>query len=287
MNMTPVSPPSACLFLRFLYRTIPGRAILKLATRPGLSKACGAFLSSPLSKFLIKPFVRKCSIDLNDYQAQDYRCFNDCFTRQIRPELRPVALEPETLIAPCDGFLSVYPITKDTVIPAKMSRYTIAGLLGSQDEAQRFQDGLCLVFRLGVDNYHRYCFADDAAVGHTRIIPGRLYTVRPVALERIPVFTENTRAVTMLETKNFGTVAQIEVGALLVGKIENHPHDGTARRGQEKGLFLYGGSTVILLLEKGRAALPQDYIDAAAQGLEIPVRYGQPIGQKASSTAEN
>jgi phosphatidylserine decarboxylase len=280
MNMTPVSPPTPSLFLRFLYRTIPGRAILKLATRPGLSKACGAFLSSPLSKFLIKPFLRKGGIDLDDYLPADYRCFNDCFTRQIRPELRPVAPEPETLIAPCDGYLSVYPIQADTVSPAKMSRYTIAGLLGSQAEAQRFQDGCCLVFRLGVENYHRYCYVDNAAVGPTRVIPGRLYTVRPVALERIPVFTENTRAVTLLETENFGTMAQLEVGALLVGRIENHPHGGTARRGQEKGMFLYGGSTIILLLEKGRAALPQEYIDAAAQGLEIPVHYGQAIGTK-------
>jgi phosphatidylserine decarboxylase len=280
MNMTPVSPPTPSLFLRFLYRTIPGRAILKLATRPGLSKACGAFLSSPLSKFLIKPFLRKGGIDLDDYLPADYRCFNDCFTRQIRPELRPVAPEPETLIAPCDGYLSVYPIQADTVIPAKMSRYTIAGLLGSQAEAQRFQDGCCLVFRLGVENYHRYCYVDNATVGPTRVIPGRLYTVRPVALERIPVFTENTRAVTLLETENFGTVAQLEVGALLVGRIENHPHGGTARRGQEKGMFLYGGSTIILLLEKGRAVLPQEYIDAAAQGLEIPVHYGQAIGTK-------
>jgi phosphatidylserine decarboxylase len=280
MNMTPVSPPTPSLFLRFLYRTIPGRAILKLATRPGLSKACGAFLSSPLSKFLIKPFLRKGGIDLDDYLPADYRCFNDCFTRQIRPELRPVAPEPETLIAPCDGYLSVYPIQADTVIPAKMSRYTIAGLLGSQAEAQRFQDGCCLVFRLGVENYHRYCYVDNTTVGPTRVIPGRLYTVRPVALERIPVFTENTRAVTLLETENFGTVAQLEVGALLVGRIENHPHGGTARRGQEKGMFLYGGSTIILLLEKGRAVLPQEYIDAAAQGLEIPVHYGQAIGTK-------
>jgi phosphatidylserine decarboxylase len=249
--------------------------------RPGLSRACGAFLSSPRSKFLIKPFVRKAGIDLNDYLPTDYRCFNDCFTRQIRPEKRPVAQEPEALIAPCDGYLSAYPIQEDTVIPAKMSRYTIPGLLGSQEEARRFRDGYCLVFRLGVDNYHRYCYVDDAAPGPTRIIPGRLYTVRPVALERIPVFTENTRAVTLLETAHFGTVAQLEVGALLVGRIENHPHDGTVRRGQEKGMFLYGGSTVIVLLEKDRAVLPGEYIEATAQGLECPVRYGQDIGRRA------
>jgi phosphatidylserine decarboxylase len=280
MTMTPVSPPEPSWLLRFLYRTVPGRLLLKLLTRPGLSKACGAFLDSPLSKPLIKPFVRRSGIDLTDYLPETYACFNDCFTRRICPELRPVDTDPAALIAPCDGLLSVYPIENDTIIPAKMSRYTLSRLLNSPADAQRFQNGYCLVFRLGVDNYHRYCFVDNATVGKTRTIPGRLYTVRPVALEQIPVFSENTRAVTLLETENFGTIAQIEVGALLVGKIQNHPHDGTARRGQEKGLFLYGGSTVILLLEKGRATLPPEFIQATAQGKEIPVQYGQRLGTK-------
>jgi phosphatidylserine decarboxylase len=224
--------------------------------------------------------VGRNGIDLTDYLPETYTCFNDCFTRRIRPELRPVDTDPAALIAPCDGLLSAYPIENDTVIPAKMSRYTLPRLLNSPADAQRFQNGYCLVFRLGVDNYHRYCFVDNAAVGETHTIPGRLYTVRPVALEQIPVFSENTRTVTLLETENFGTVAQMEVGALLVGKIQNHPHDSTARRGQEKGLFLYGGSTVILLLEADRVTLPPEFIQATAQGKEIPVQYGQRIGVK-------
>ena len=79
--------------LRFLYETVPGRLLLKpLVSRP-LSEAAGRFLDPPLSKPLIRPFLKAAEIDLRDYLPESYGCFNDCFTRRIRPELRP--LPPE------------------------------------------------------------------------------------------------------------------------------------------------------------------------------------------------
>ena len=70
--------------LRFLYHTRTGRALLKPLTCRPVSKASGRFLDSRMSKPLIRPFVRKNRIDLNDFYADDFRCFNDCFTRKIR-----------------------------------------------------------------------------------------------------------------------------------------------------------------------------------------------------------
>ena len=267
--------------LRFLYNTAPGRLLLRPLSSMAVSGLCGRFLDSGLSKPLVGRFVRKYSIDLDDYQSCEYNSFNEFFTREIKSGRRPVDADPDALTAPCDGFLSAYHITEDTVIPVKQSRYTISALLGGATGAEKFKNGLCLVFRLCVDNYHRYCYIDDGTVGESAFIKGRLHTVRPIALRSVPVFTENCREYTFIETEHFGEVAQIEVGAMLVGKIKNHPGKRTVRRGEEKGMFLYGGSTVIVLLQEGRVSIPEEIFEATEGQAEIPVRMGQKIGQRA------
>ena len=269
--------PADGFALRFLYRTAPGRALLRLLCARSLSRLCGRFLDSRFSRPLIGPFVRRNGIRLEEYEREAYNCFNDCFTRRIRRELRPVDAAPDALVAPCDGLLSVYAIEEDCVIPAKQSRYAIADLLGGDEAAARFAGGTCLVFRLGVQHYHRYCYPDGGSVLRAGFVPGELHTVRPIALERVPVFVRNCRAYALLETDNLGLVAQIEVGAMLVGKIDNHPAPERFERGMEKGMFRYGGSTVILLVEPGRLELPQEAFACAAREEEIPVRMGERI----------
>lgn len=267
--------------LCFLYHTPLGRLLLKpLCARP-LSRLCGRFLDSTLSKPLIAPFVRKNGIRLEDFFSDNFRCFNDCFSRRIRPELRPVDPSPDALVAPCDGLLSVYPIQKDMVIPAKQSRYTINDLLGGDPAAARFEGGTCLVFRLCVNHYHRYCYPDGGRPLRSGFIPGELHTVRPIALEQLPVFVRNCREYALLETDHLGTVAQIEVGAMLVGKIHNHPAPERFERGDEKGMFLYGGSTVILLIEPGRIYIPEVAFALSAEESEIPVCMGERIADLA------
>ena len=265
--------------LRFLYRTAPGRCALKLLTRPGLSRAAGRLLDAPVSHLLIGPFVRKNRIRLADFVPERYACFNDFFCRRIRPELRPLPEDPEQLIAPCDGLLSAYRLTGETALPVKQSRYTVSELLHGDRAAARFADGTALVFRLCVDHYHRYCYVDDGVKGPNVFLPGMLHTVRPIALEQVPVFVRNSREYTLMETEHFGAVCQIEVGALLVGRIENLHGPGPVRRGAEKGRFLYGGSTVILLLEKGKVQVNEALFAATGNGVETPVKLGQSIGR--------
>lgn len=265
--------------LRFLYDTALGRLVLKPLSSRTVSRVCGSFLDSKASKPLIKRFVKKYDIDLSEYENEDYKSFNAFFTRRINPAARPIDAEPASLIAPCDGFLSAYRITENTVIPVKQSRYTISSLLGGDPVARKFLNGICLVYRLCVDNYHRYCYLDSGKNVRKAFIKGRLHTVRPIALERLPVFTENCREYTVMKTDNFGEVVQIEVGAMLVGKIRNHQVSRFSR-GDEKGMFLYGGSTVIILLQDGSAHIPEDVFRSTEEGLEIPIKMGQKIGQK-------
>ena len=251
----------------------------KVLILPGLSRAAGRFLDTPASKFLISPFVKRANIDLSEYEADSFTCFNDCFTRKIKPGLRPVDMSPDALISPCDGLLSVYRVEDGAVLPVKQSRYTLPSLLGGDPVWREFSNGWALIFRLCVDNYHRYCYMDFGLKEKNVFIPGRLHTVRPIALEAVPVFTENSREYTLIHGDSLGDFIQMEVGALLVGKIKNHESEAAkVEKGVEKGMFLYGGSTVIALLSENSAKIDEIYIENTANGVETPVKYGQKIG---------
>ncbi len=272
--------------LDWLYNTITGRVVLKVMTAPALSKICGAFLDSRASRILIGPFIRLYGIDLTEYCSDDFRCFNDCFARRIRPGMRPFDTEPSSFVSPCDGLLTVCTIDEGSVIPVKQSMYSIASLLHSKKAASHYEGGYCLVFRLCVDDYHRYAYIDGGVKGDNHFIPGKLHTVQPVALGSVPVFTENCREFTVMHTENFGTVIQVEVGAMLVGKIHNYHGRHVTRRGEEKGRFMYGGSTVILLVEKDRVVIDEKILKASKEGRETPVSMGSRIGIASTAFAK-
>ena len=147
--------------LHFLYRTVPGRMVLKVLTQPSVSEICGRFLDSSLSKCLICPFVKKNQIDLSEYELEQIGSFNDFFSRKIKEDRRSIDRNSEHLIAPCDGLLSVWKIEEGTVLPIKQSHYTVSSLLRNEKIAKHYQEGYCLVFRLCVDHYHRYCYVDS------------------------------------------------------------------------------------------------------------------------------
>ena len=266
--------------LTFLYKTVPGRFFLKLLTTRALSKLAGAFLDSSASSFLIKGFVEKNNINLDDYQTDGIKTFNQFFRRKIKEGRRPFDMDANHLCTPCDGLLSVWNIKADTVIPVKQSHYTIKSLLQNEELAAEYNDGLCLVFRLCVDNYHRYSYAESGKKGPNIFIPGILHTVRPIALESLPVFAENCREYTVIESPVFGKLVQMEVGAMLVGRIVNLEGEGMAERGKEKGFFEYGGSTIILLVKKNIVNIKDEIITNSQAGIETPVKMGQMIGTR-------
>lgn len=265
--------------LEFLYRTAPGRALLRPLVSPAVSRLCGKVLETGASRALIPGFVRRAGIDVSEFDLSHIRCFNDFFCRPVKAGRRPVAMEAESLIAPCDGRLSVVFLEGDRAFPVKQSCWTVDSLLRDSGLAEEFRDGICLIFRLQVDDYHRYCYFDSGEKHPGVFIPGVLHTVRPVALEGIPVFSENCREYTVIDTDSFGRAIQAEIGAMLVGRIVNNlPGGGRVNRGEEKGRFEYGGSTVLVLLRKGAASLREEILSASARGEEYPVRMGERIG---------
>lgn len=264
--------------LKFLYETVPGRAVLKVLTMPALSVVLGKFMDSPLSKGVIPFFIKGNHIDTSEYDMTGFECFNDCFTRRLLPGKRVICREKSALIAPCDGYLSAYEINEDTVVPVKGSRYYISDLLKDKELAAGYEGGTCLVFRLCVHHYHRYIYPDKGTKGKNIHIPGVLHTVRPIAIRNVPVFTENSREYTVLHTENFGDVIQMEVGAMLVGRISNNMEEGSFERGDEKGRFEYGGSTIILLLQKDTAIVHPKLFESTKMGREMAVKMGRKIG---------
>lgn len=265
--------------IRFLYGTCPGRACLKLLVAPSLSRLCAKVLSSAVSAPFVGAFIRKNGIELDRYVVPKggYRSFNDFFTRKQKDEYALKTGAP--LVSPCDGLLSVSDIDSDSVFSIKNSRYSLAGLLRSKKLAAAFCGGSALIFRLTPAHYHRYNFCADADVAAVRRIHGVLHCVRPLALEKFPVFTENSREYVVMKNKELGRIVQMEVGAMLVGKISNHTLPGlpaNVSAAEEKGYFEYGGSTIIVLLKK-RIRLSSDIATRKKEGDEIPVRIGEAL----------
>ena len=267
--------------VRFLYRTRFGSLLLRLVAVRWVARLAGFFLDRRISKPLIKKFIKKHNIEMGDFLPQKYRSFNDFFTRKIRPELRPFDMEESALCSPCDGRVTVFPVTREGVFTVKGFDYTVATLLKDEALAKKYEGGLCVVLRLIATDYHRYFFLDGGSMGERKYIKGKLHTVQPTALERRRVFTENCRAYTVLHTEHFGDLAQVEVGAMFVGRIVNEEKE-TFARGEEKGRFEFGGSTVILLFEKDKVVLDEEFFGNTAKDLETKVRCGERIGRAAA-----
>ena len=258
--------------LRFLYETAPGRVLLRLAVDPRVSRARARYQRSEKSKKDILPFAERYGVELTGYDADAFSCFNDFFTRRrdVRTDARP-----DELVAVADSRLSVFPVSYDLTLTIKHSRYTLRELTGETFDLAPFAGGHILVFRLAVQDYHRYVFPDSGHIVRSARIPGVLHTVRPIS-ERYRVYARNTRVCTLLDTDHFGPVLQLEVGAMLVGAIRNHPVRRFSRL-DEKGYFEYGGSTVLLVVPKA-VQIDGDLIKQSRLGFETQVNIGEIIG---------
>lgn len=265
--------------LRTLYTTMPGRVLLKPLVQPWVSKLGGWCLNRGVSSLLIEPFVKKNEIEMEQYSDSVFTSYNAFFKRQIKPEYRPIDRGEKILISPCDGKLSVEEIKKDSSFTIKHTRYSLQTLLRSKRLAEYFEGGTACIFRLTVDDYHRFCYVDDGKKSRNYRIPGVFHTVNPIANETYPIYKENTREYCLLKTKHFGTAVMMEVGALMVGKIVNYEEAGTVKKGQEKGCFEFGGSTVVLLLKKDAVIIEPCLIAHTKKGYETIVKMGERIGQ--------
>ena len=266
--------------VKYLYDTKIGGLILKVSTCRFVSKIAGWYLDTRLSKWLIKKYIKNNSIDMSQFIEEEYKCFNDFFTRRIKQEKRPFICNEELLPSPCDGKVSAYYIDKTTSYNIKGYDYTVESLLKNKELAEKYKNGICLVLRLSVEDYHRYFYLDNCSKGINVFIKGKLHTVQPYALEKRRVFSENCREYTIMHTENFGIVTQVEVGAMMVGRIVNNHQEGNFSRGEEKGKFEFGGSTIVLLFESDKVEIDEEFFINTKADKETYVKCGECIGRK-------
>ncbi len=209
-----------------------------------------------------------------------FSSFNAFFTRKRRA--KAIDTDPDRLISPCDGFLTILNISEDSVFNVKNTLFSIDTLLKNKKLSAKYQGGMALIFRLTPSNYHRYCYPSDGIVVYEKRIPGRLFCVRPTAICEIPVFIENAREYQVIKTKHFGHIVQMEVGATMVGKIHNHiasPVGKKVTAGEEKGYFEFGGSTIILLFQKDTITLQKRFKAITGSFIEAPIQIWETLSE--------
>ncbi|SCW26936.1 phosphatidylserine decarboxylase [Ruminococcaceae bacterium YRB3002] len=262
--------------LEFLYGNIMGRVLLKIVISPATSRLYGWLKRRRSSAKDIPPFISEYNINMDDFEDREYVSFADFFTRRVRPDARPVDPDKNAFISPADSKVLLYRITDDLRMNIKGRDYSVDELVGGKTDVSSYHNGLALVFRLSMDDYHRYCFVDRGRLLSSYSIKGKLHTVSSLSKD-YKIYKENSRVVTLYSTDNFSEIIQIEVGALLVGKIVNREVDAFAK-GEEKGYFEPGGSTVIILVRDGIISIDDDIIEQSSIGIETKVLYGEKIG---------
>ncbi|MBU6153306.1 MAG: phosphatidylserine decarboxylase [Bdellovibrionales bacterium] len=259
----------------------------KFFSKRWLSRIFGAFEDSALSRSRIKDFISRYGIDMRDFEAEDYFCFNDFFIRKFKAGKRPFSQADRDFCAGAEARYYVFPELKPRQkFDVKGIEIDLEELLRDSELAQEFVGGCMILARLCPVDYHRFHFPFSGLLTRHYRIAGGLHSVNPVAIEATPkVFLENERQVAVMEHPKFGRVAMIEVGALGVGKIVQSAYSGRSsmplkfEKGLEKGYFLFGGSTVIWLLQKEKFKPSQDILENSSKGLETWVPLGQPLGE--------
>lgn len=265
--------------LKLMYRGKLGRLFLFLFTSRFMTKLSGFYANSAFSKRKIASFINNNDIDMDDYKkaaASGFSSFNDFFTRKVDEGKRPLDADRDALISPADSRLSIYKIDETLRFTIKGDDFSFKDFLAGDEIAEAFTDGFLFIFRLCVDDYHRYIFIDDGRRRYSRHIRGRFHTVRHIALKD-DYFKENEREYSVLATDRFKEMIQAEIGAMMVGKIVNHEVT-SFKRGDEKGMFMFGASTVVLAFKKDTVKPDDEILKNTNEGYETRVRLGEKVG---------
>lgn len=211
-------------YLKWIYSSPLGMNLLEIILKKKFfSKAYGYFCDSKISRKKIKSFINDFNIDVSAFEKKvnEFKSFNDFFTRRLKKESRPIDMARDSLISPGDGKLLAYEnINLDKIVHIKGGVYKLNELINNRDICEEFWGGTCLILRLSPSDYHRFHFIDNGICDESFKINGDYYSVNPIALSKVPeIFCRNERQWSIFNTEDFGTVLCIEVGATCVGSI--------------------------------------------------------------------
>jgi len=257
---------------RFLLWAVIKRRILSLIV--------GWYMLNSLSTRSITKFVKKHEIDLSEYKIPEegFKHFNQFFHRKLKPNVRPIG---EGIISPADGKILVFPtIESSQSFYVKGEQFNLRKFLNNTELATKYHKGAMVIVRLAPRDYHRFHFPISGYVGENQRLDGDYYSVSPLALKQnMRIFCQNKRHYTTVDSDDLDQVIIAEVGATLTGSIiQSHWPNISVNKGDEKGFFAFGGSTVIVLFQKGKLTFSQDLIENTNKGLETSIKMGETIG---------
>ncbi len=280
--------------IKFAYGNPFGRLLGPVIASKWFSKLYGQSQDSLKSAQKVAPFIQNFHIQIDQFEKgslsdnpieTSYKSFNEFFIRKFKSGQRPFTQSSGEMGAFAEArYFGHAAMTDELTIPVKGSMLRAVDLIGDDKLAQDFIGGPLMVARLCPVDYHRYHYPDDGRTVKSFSIPGDLHSVNPLALKyRQDIFIKNERRVAILETAHFGKLAYIEVGATCVGKIvQSFDESRPFNKGDEKGYFLFGGSTVVLCGEKGRWTPSADMLKNTAAGIETYIQLGDVVAEAAA-----
>lgn len=230
-------------------------------------------------------------LDLSEAKQQSFGSIHECFTRELRPGMRPVDPRADVVCSPCDAIVGAHGrVLEGTVLQAKGMPYALQELVGPNVDLGPFLDGHFVTLRLTSSMYHRFHAPADLTLQHVTYINGDTWNVNPIALKRIErLFCRNVRAVLRVTLQDGTPLLLVPVAAILVASVRLHalpsllnlqyggaheiPTDVSYARGQEMGWFEHG-STIVVISPRSLALA-----DEIVLGEEI--RMGQALWRQA------
>ncbi|KFG86906.1 hypothetical protein MANI_025576 [Metarhizium anisopliae] len=241
------------------------------------------------SRKRIKGFVDSYGINMRDFEPADVNCyptFEDFFTRAHRPGSRPIyeADDPSRAVVVADSRVVVFDsISEAKALWIKGKNFSLNNLVMNNEIGDKFKHAAIASFRLSPQDYHRYHSPVEGTIQSFQSLPGDYYQVDPVALRsNVDILTRNRRDFVVIKTKEFGDVLFVAIGATDVGSVEIHKkyHNigETIKKGDELGVFQFGGSSIIVAFQYGRINFDDDLLGLSEQEIQTSVEVGMSLG---------
>ena len=272
MKNSPTTATSLSSWRRFWLQEDLNFLLTNRVPRIGLTRLVGWYsrLRSPLlTRASIAVWRLFTDLDLDEAEPCRYASLRECFTRKLKPGLRPLDSDPDVMCSPCDAIVGACgPVHGTRLFQAKGYPYQMGELFGPTQDARPFHDGVYVTLRLTSAMYHRFHAPHDLVLDHVTYLSGDTWNVNPIALSRVErLFCRNERAVLRARLQRGGhPIALVPVAAILVASMRLHaldvllhlrwrgpnemPCDAPAAKGQELGWFEQG-STIIVFAPRG------------------------------------
>jgi phosphatidylserine decarboxylase len=268
-------------FIKWCYEKKIGKLFLdSFFSKKRFNLLYGLYKSSSYSLKQIQTDIEEYSVDMDLFKKTPFKSYSDFFLREFKNGARKFNSDRKVLPAFGEGrVLAFNEIKEDHKYPVKGEFLTPELLLGNTKVAQDFIGGPIVIIRLCPIDYHHFHYPVEGKILDRYKLTGNYHSVNVLALKnKADIFVKNEREVTIIENDFFGKMAYIEVGAMCVGKIiQNNPKNLECSRGELKGHFEFGASTVILMGQKDKWIPSCDILSHSQKNIESYIKLGDEI----------